>query len=650
MYKKLLSGCENDKIQWVLFDFFGTLVFRSCSDKEIKVKWGNAVSARLNYCIQGKELTHLRLLSERTLARNSKSGEIRFKDVCLDVYRRISLLHKDAINLNQDEFYNLAYEVECDNEKQAQSLRDGIDSVLNQIVSSGKKIAVVSDFYLDAPAIQSFLDDKGIGKYITRVFVSADEDCSKARMGLYKRVLEKLSIKPQECVMVGDTKRSDIENAQKAGICAYWLKSTPPCQRKQIDKGLISIQNEQYKGKNRYSNYAFSLYLATERLYKQAVARGIKKLYFLSREGEFMKKLFDTYAKNRGAAIDSAYLYVSRKSTFPSTLMSLDKENFDGLRKFSNMSVGTFLTNLGFGNKSIEEVGSFDYISIDEEIKDFFDSELFKKLLADERFEKLYNENLKEHKELFTSYLSEQGVYDQEIFAIVDVGWKATMQENLRKITGKSCVGFYIGVSEGANGNLDNEKIGLLYSCDILPTDNVDIWKFDNVFFERILWATHPSTDSYKSCNGKIEPVFKEYSYETKSGELLLPLQSLIEDKFIMIDKLLLSSCFCAEDLYTSFLKIHLSTVLRVNRAQLKLQKITYANQAQNFGTLNSSQKDFNNAFSKKRIVAKFFRRLSVLKNTELIVRILLNNKLYLISSVLYKMKYRSFKKQLKNK
>ena len=650
MYKKLLSGCENENIQWVLFDFFGTLVFRSCSDKEIKAKWGNVLSARLKYGISGSELTQLRLLSEIALAKKSKSGEIRFKDVCFDVYRRISLLHRNDIDLNRDEFYSLAYQIECENEKKSQRLRDDIEGVLSTIASSGKKMAVVSDFYLDEAAIKSFLDDKGIGKYFSHVFVSADEDCSKARMGLYKRVLEKLDAKPNECIMVGDTKRSDIENAQRAGICAYWLESTPVSLMEQVEKNLKSIQKEQYKGQNRYSNYAFSLYLATERLYKQAVSRGIKKLYFLSREGEFMKKLFDAYAKNRRASIDSAYLYVSRKSTFPSTLMPLDKERFDGIRKFSNMSVSTFLTNLGFSEESIGKVAEFEYINIDEEIKGFFDSELFEKLLADQRFEDLYNDNLSEHKNLFTRYLSEAGVYDQEVFAVVDVGWQATMQENLRKITSKSCVGFYIGVSAGANGCIDNEKIGLLFSRDIVPTDNIDIWNFDNVFFERILWATHPSTDSYKVIDDKVAPVFKEYSYEAKSAQLLLPLQSLIEEKFSKIDKLFLDSCLCAEDFYLSFLKIHLATILRVNRAQLKLQKITYANQAQNFGTLNSSQKDFNNTFSKKKIIAKFFKRLGVLKNTELIVRILLNNKLYLLSKVLYRMKYRSLKKQLKKK
>ena len=650
MYKKLLKKCEDNKIKWVLFDFFGTLVFRACSDKEIKAKWGNALSRELKYSIEGKELTELRLASERTLARESKSGEIRYKDVCDEVYRRACLLHKNSIQLSRDEFYSLAYQIECDAEKNAQSLRPGMESLLSQLVNMGKKIAVVSDFYLDTPAISSFLDDKGIGKYVSHVFVSADEDCSKARVQLYKRVLEKIEAKPEECVMVGDTKHSDIENAKKSGIDAYYLKSTPVNEKERVEKELESIYKKNYKGQERYSNYCFALYLATERLYKEAVSRNIKKLYFLSREGEFMKKLFDIYSKNRGGDIESAYLYVSRKSTFPSTLLPLENEHFDGIRKFADMSVGTFLTNLGFEEATIQEISNLLPVDIDAEIKNFWESSVLEGLLKDELFKKLYDENLQKHKSLFKRYLEEQGVYEQEIFAIVDVGWKATMQDNLRKITNKRTVGFYIGVDAGARGCTDSEKIGLLYSRDVVNTDDVDLWSFDKVFFERILWATHPSTDSYEEQDGKIAPVFKEYSYEVKSAELLLPLQSLIEKKFVEIDKALLKSCYLADDLYIQFLKYHLGAMLKVNRAQLKLQRITYANQAQNFGTLNSSQKDFNKTFSKKQIISKFFKRLSILKNTELIVRILLNNKMYLLSSVLYKMKYRSFKKQVNKK
>jgi len=650
MYKKLLNKCVNNEIKWVLFDFFGTLVFRSCSDKEIKAKWGNTLSRELKYSISGEELTRLRLASETMLARESKSGEIRFKDVCGEVYRRACLLHKNTIDLSKDEFYGLAYRIECDSEKNAQTLRPGIEDTLSQLVNMGKKIAVVSDFYLDEPAIRGFLDDKGIGKYMSHVFISADEDCSKARVKLYNRVLEKIEAKPSECVMVGDTKRSDIENAKKSGIDACYLESIPQYETEKIEKELKSIYKDEYKGQNRYSNYCFSLYLATERLYKEAVSRDIKKLYFLSREGEFMKKLFDIYSKNRGGNIESAYLYVSRKSTFPSTLLPLEEERFDGIKKFSNMSVRTFLTNLGFEEEAIEEIATLTFVTLDEEIKEFFKSQVFNSLLTDVLFKRLYDENLQKHKSLFYRYLDEQGVYDQDVFAIVDVGWKATMQDNLRKITGKKCVGFYVGIDAGARSCTESEKVGLLFSRDILPTDNIDVWSFDKVFFERILWATHPSTDSYAEKDGKIAPVFKEYSYEAKSTELLLPLQPLIEKKFVEIDKVLYGSCCDAEALYTKFLKYHLGAMLKVNRAQLKLQRITYANQAKNFGTLNSSQKDFNNTFSKKKIVAKFLKRLGVLKNTELIVRILLNNKMYFLSSVLYKMKYRSLKRQIKKK
>ena len=62
------------------------------------------------------------------------------------------------------------------------------------------------------------------------------------------------------------------------------------CTNSIIEKKLDSLLDE-----TPYCGYVFYLYLFIEKLYMKARQDGAENLFFLSREGEFLKKLFDLY-------------------------------------------------------------------------------------------------------------------------------------------------------------------------------------------------------------------------------------------------------------------------------------------------------------------------------------------------------------------
>jgi predicted HAD superfamily hydrolase len=86
---------------------------------------------------------------------------------------------------------------------------------------------------------------------------------------------------------------------------------------------------------NNFSNHAFPLYLFTERLYTQLIESDCKDILFMSREGQFLKKLFERYCGIRSELglpvtnIKTHYFYGSRNSIMSASMKEIEKEDFN---------------------------------------------------------------------------------------------------------------------------------------------------------------------------------------------------------------------------------------------------------------------------------------------------------------------------------
>ena len=115
---------------------------------------------------------------------------------------------------------------------------------------------------------------------------------------------------------------------------------------------------------NNLTNHAFPLYLFTVRLYDELVKKGCKDILFMSREGQFLKKLFERYcqlrkeAKKDVADIKTHYFYGSRNSIMTASVKPLEEETFDFMFRFFKyfISPKMFMYSIGFTNEQIDEV------------------------------------------------------------------------------------------------------------------------------------------------------------------------------------------------------------------------------------------------------------------------------------------------------
>ena len=68
------------------------------------------------------------------------------------------------------------------------------------------------------------LEEFGLDKYFKDIVESAVVGIRKPDHRIYLLGVEALGLKPEECVVVGDSFYKDIEPAKKAGCKAVWFK------------------------------------------------------------------------------------------------------------------------------------------------------------------------------------------------------------------------------------------------------------------------------------------------------------------------------------------------------------------------------------------------------------------------------------------
>lgn len=641
--------------KWLLTDCFETLLIRNCSPDYVKQKWAKRVEAIFSYRISSTQIYHARRSAERYLVAKMKNGEFHEHDLYHHIVNRLfSICEEEISRWKLDQLDELFSEAELQAEKESLSVNTAQVELFTRFPGS---VAVVSDFYMSSAFLERLFSHFGIADHINKIYVSCEYRENKHSGTLYNMVLKDLGILPDEAEMYGDNRNADVKQAEKHGITAHLVKAEKP--EKVIDN-KNKIQSEIHRAlypkiykTESFSRFALTFYLFTERLYRRCVANNIRNVYFLSREGELLKKLFDIYVKGMPQKIESHYLYISRKAVIRSTFKSIDLENFSELRgNFSSVALRKLMDFIGFSNADIDAVQKTSGVDLDEVLYEWWESESFISLLHCDVFRACYEKTTNAARLLFRKYLDQNHFYDDNRIAIVDVGWNGTIQNRLERVAneGQTIFGYYCGLVSSAGISKENRKDGILFSDIVGYSEDFDIWRYDHTFFERMLTASHASTDGYKDENGTIVPIFKEFSTETESYKMILPIHDLLIGSFGNICDIVNASAYSAEDLYEDILKNHVRVMLSTGIAKARFQQRLYENQVDNL-VLDSSTKEKNaNIFGIKQVIRKGFRRLSVLRNVEIMIKILAQNRLFVFIPLISAIKRNEFLKTIKKK
>lgn len=587
----------NDNVEWVFFDFFDTIVHRKVHTETIKRRWCYEIIQKFQLRITSDELYQIRKQAEFCVSHEKSiiNREYRYEELCTEIYLRLKCRKKGKSLedfCSEKEFSLGCLKTEELLETDNLYLDTEIIKCINLARHKSKNTAVVSDFYLSKHSIIKILEHFNIHNMFDEYFISCDYGKHKSDGQLYQCVLKQLDVSPEHCLMIGDNYRSDYLNAKKLGIHAVYYKCDQYAEK--LDgKKMNHIFNMISNDLSHYSNYAFSLYLFLEKLYMEIDGEGIGNILFLSREGQYLKEIFQYYLTSRNLEnkVKLHYFYTSRIASYTAGLKMLETEDFHTIfNRYPDISVYTFLSSIGFSQYQIEATvqGKADLY---EKIPDFRKSSVFYELLQNGLFRQFYEENRISQKNYLEEYLEQLGIQESELY-LVDVGWRGTIQDNLfeafdrkRKVTG-----YYIGLSKVKHMSCNNIKIGLLFSEYPVKTKYFDVWNFDKFMYERILLADHPTTVRYQKVKGEIVPVFKEYNEEDKAYQYVRILLNEILEKIKIIDKTIIDNWLCTESYEAIFLRMHLKMVMLLDFNCIEVQKKLYKFNFETFGEFTKTK------------------------------------------------------------
>ncbi|QDO94299.1 HAD family hydrolase [Formosa sediminum] len=588
----------------IFCDMFDTLVHRDVHPNYVMRLWSKTIIRALGINVDIDTLYFIRKEVEHFLSDkfNLLHVEIEYSLVINEIYNRLvcsDLLYNISLAVFQDYFEKADIVVE----KKVQFLNSNTITQLQVLKEKGHKIYCVSDFYTSKKVLKSLLEYHNILELFTDVFVSSECQKSKHSTNLYPYLINRLQLDSKTVVMIGDNYNHDILNAQKSNLQTLYIPNKNYSKTKlKYSKGsdikdYKKVINGVYKRCNTKaapgnSDYILFYYNYTERLYFKLKQCGVKNIFFLSREGLYLKKLFDYYQNyvvlNDQDLIKTHYLKTSRQASMLVSLKSIDTEQFYFLRhKYPKLSLKGFLNNFDFEseivNAIIDDLG-LNAIASDS-IPNFLDSEVYLALKNNALFIKNYDLKRAEQKRYFDSYLKSFNVdFLTEGMHLADIGWGGTMQEKLFDyFKGKVHVyGYYLGIREVYNITPETKRYGLNFSVYPFASYSDHILRGNIELNEQLLSAPHGSTVSYDINLPNYSKEFHQEDEKRIYNDHILNIQTFMFEEFktllLQLDKICYSNDIVQEEMTNYALRVGLFTSKKNISEMIKISEGFYSN------------------------------------------------------------------------
>lgn len=668
------------KYKYVFFDIFDTIISRTVNPEYVKKIWSGNIVKTYDLPISMEEVYKIRNKIETDLGNENhqkgKDFEFTYREMTKKLYESLNIINETYENFNM-----ICENKEIEIESKVLYPNEDIIGLIKKLNKEKRKIICISDMYLSKKMIKDIFKNLDIDKYIDDYYVSCEYLNNKKSGILYDIVIKDLGATTNQCYMIGDNENSDCLMPKTKKIDSFLLDRSE--NYKFYNDFLIKNDSSKIYEKlnaltktstDNFEHCIFSLYNFIEKLYFALAKDNVDEVFFLSREGEYLKKLFDTYQENiYGKKYKSHYLLVSRKATYIPSLRPLEKEDFSSLlNQYSYISIYEFLKSLNFSSNEIEKIkksyikenedrikqllltkNDMDIINniiindFNKKIGYFKDSTSFKILKNNKEFIKIYENNRKEQNENFKKYILEKT--NNKKIIVVDIGWNGSIQNNIQNILGPkyNVKGYYFGL-QPKNINEKIEKKGLVFSSHP-ETKNYYLYSENRAIFEIILGASHGSANKYKCINNKIEvELYKKEQEEDIYINIISKIQDEMTQYFIELCNTLQNKYYDDKKVEKIINRVHYNMIFKPSINQLNFFNKIY--HYENFGVFEFTK--FNNGNTKnikqmlKEHLKFFIKYRSYFYDSYWPISKLNNNKMY-FESVLYKYRKKSkFKKK----
>lgn len=210
------------------------------------------------------------------------------------------------------------------------------------MLADGEKVILISDMYLPQKQIYKILEKADPVLVELQLFVSGDCKRRKYTGAIYEFAMEQSHFRGEKCIHTGDNAKSDIAAAGNAGFHTRLSRfpNLRPIEKELLDQARGNIWLNRVIGCSKRAR----LYLGEEMSQKDDVligtsvggiilnaymqwvirnvlARGIKRLYFITPDGYILNRIADILLRKTGIAIDTYYSdeisYAKQEMDFP---------------------------------------------------------------------------------------------------------------------------------------------------------------------------------------------------------------------------------------------------------------------------------------------------------------------------------------------
>lgn len=294
------------------FDIFDTLITRKIAVPEgIFAIIQSELSKDKYDCIPlsiRNNFYQLRIAAERLARHSYQHGVI--EDVTLEqIYNALAARGE----LSEMQLKQLIC-LECDIEYQECIPIEKNVIQVKKLLSDGEKVILISDMYLPKKQIYKMLEKADPVLTELQLYVSGDCKKRKRTGAIYEFAMEQSHFMGEECVHTGDNEKMDIIAAEKAGFHSRlsWFPGLLPVERKLLDQEPGNLWLNRVIGCSRRARLelgeeinqkdatligtsigAIILNSYMQWVMRSALARGIKRLYFIAPDGYVLKRIAD---------------------------------------------------------------------------------------------------------------------------------------------------------------------------------------------------------------------------------------------------------------------------------------------------------------------------------------------------------------------
>lgn len=465
------------------------------------------------------------------------------EDVTFDEIYEYVAMRCDLSDDELKQIKELEIEIELRN---VHGISENVEKI-KKYLAEKKRVVFISDMYLPKDVIRQMLSAADSILADVPLYVSNEYRKIKYTGNLYRVVREKENVEYSEWVHCGDNPRGDVAGAKRVGILTeqycfpeFMKVEKEALERREFDADVqlvVGAARNARLGCGKNSAYRIGTSIGgpilvsyTEWILQKCIMKGIKRLYFIARDGYILKDIADVIIQKKNIDIETYYLYGSRSAW---RMPSFD-ENSDlsELLEWSHINrIDTVKKLADILQVEVEDCYKYmpkaykgiKYLTpiIRQQVIDSLNCNNFKQFLKEKH---------SENKRLTIQYLKKEICCDDNNFAFVELGGSGYTQECLAKLIHD----FY-----------DKPILTFYFKMDMLrKSKDCDFMTFypskfkEHILIEVLCHAPHGQTSGYKiqKTNENVFPILETYEdtalAEHGINEYIEGIHSFVKEKY----------------------------------------------------------------------------------------------------------------------